>query len=413
MTEQRLPMRLAPSSLVVARRALVMAVAALAVAVAALAVVLWGDLDRDPAESEAAGQAETDAAAALAEAQTAVAMAEVAAADAAAAENALAAALAAADGAVSPEVVARLEAEMEQARAEAAAALAAANAAVSVDRTPAADGAAEAEEEAEPAAENEPVPEPEEVPAVEDEAAAEPAPEPEDTDPGEAAPLPGEPFDLGPSEGAGLAVVGIRSDSALNVRDVPNGTVIARLDNVMDGVRDPAVYVRAPNTDDLITTVALNDGVVATGNTRQLATTIWHEFRVGDLTGWSSAAYLAQVGTTDDATAEVVEALGELPSADTMLDLGLAVARTMTSQEPPSRVVVSEAPGIFEALGQMTVDVVGIGDDSVLGYRLTVFAQPADDDWTQDDPGPFALKSVERTLLCHSHRGVSEEGLCS
>ena len=411
MTEQRLPMRLAPSSLVVARRALVMAVAALAVAVAALAVVLWGDLDSDPAESEAAGQAETDAAAALAEAQTAVAMAEVAAADAAAAENALAAALAAADGAVSPEVVARLEAEMEQARAEAAAALAAANAAVSIDRTPDEDATAEPEEEA--AAENEPVPEPEEAPAVEDEAAAEPAPEPEDTDPGEAAPLPGEPFDLGPSEGAGLAVVGIRSDSALNVRDVPNGTVVARLDNVMDGVRDPAVYVRAPNTDDLITTVALNDGVVATGNTRQLATTIWHEFRVGDLTGWSSAAYLAQVGATDDATAEVVEALGELPAADTMLDLGLAVARTMTSQEPPSRVVVSEVPVIFEALAQMTIDVVGIGDDSVLGYRLTVFAQPADEDWTQDDPGPFALKSVERTLLCHSHRGVSEEGLCN
>lgn len=408
-------MRLAPSSLVVARRALVMAVAALAVAVAALAVVLWGDFDSDPAESEAAGQAETDAAAALAEAQTAVAMAEVAAADAAAAENALAAALAAADGAVSPEVVTRLEAEMEQARAEAAAALAAANAAVSVDRAPAADGAAEAEEEAEPAAEDEPAPEPEEAPAVGDEPAPEPeeAPDLEDTATNEAAPLPGEPFDLGPSEGAGLAVVGIRSDSALNVRDVPNGTVVARLDNVMDGVRDPAVYVRAPNTDDLITTVALNDGVVATGNTRQLATTIWHEFRVGDLSGWSSAAYLAQVGATDDATAEVVEALGELPSADTMLDLGLAVAQTMASQEPPSRVVVSEAPVIFEALGQMTVDVVGIGDDSVLGYRLTVFAQPADEDWTQDDPGPFALKSVERTLLCHSHRGVSEEGLCN
>ena len=144
-----------------------------------------------------------------------------------------------------------------------------------------------------------------------------------------------------------------------------------------------------------------------------LATTIWHEFRVGDLTGWSSAAYLAQVGTTDDATAEVVEALGELPSADTMLDLGLAVAQTMASEAPPSRVVVSEAPVIFEALAQMTIDVVGISDDSILGYRLTVFAQPAAEDWTQDDPGPFALKSVERTLLCHSHRGVSEEGLCN
>ena len=28
-------------------------------------------------------------------------------------------------------------------------------------------------------------------------------------------------------------------------------------------------------------------------------------------------------------------------------------------------------------------------------------------------PGPFTLKSVEQTLMCYSHRGVSEEGLCN
>ena len=72
---------------------------------------------------------------------------------------------------------------------------------------------------------------------------------------------------------------------------------------------------------------------------------------------------------------------------------------------------MSAGPSIFEALGEMTVDVVNIGDDSVLGFRLRIFAHPAED-WTQDDPGPFTLKSVESTLMCHSYRGVSEEGLC-
>ena len=404
-------MQLAPSSLVVARRALVIAVASLAVAVAALAVVLWGDSDSDPAESGAA-QAQTDAAAALAEAQAAVAMAEVAAADIAAVENALAAALAAADGAVSPEIVADLDARLEQARSDAAAALAAANAAAaSLGEASAADEAAgdgAAVDEAPAPVEEAPVPE--DGAGVEDEAGAEDAPLPEDD--GEAVPLPGEPFDLGPSEGAGLAVVGIRSDSGLNVRDVPNGEIIARLDNVMDGARDPAVYVRAPDTDDIITTVDLLSGVVATGNSRQLPTTIWHEFQVGDLTGWSSAAYLAQAGATDDATAAVVDSLGETPEAATLLALGLAVAQTMASEEPASRVVVSEAPGASGDLAQMTVDVIDLGDDSVLGYRLVVFAVPAEEVEAQDDPGPFTLKSVERTFLCHSHRGVSEEGLC-
>ena len=404
-------MQLAPSSLVVARRALVIAVASLAVAVAALAVVLWGDSDSDSAES-GAGQAQTDAAAALAEARAAVAMAEVAAADVAAVENALAAALAAADGAVSPEVVADLEAHLEQARSDAAAALAAANAAAA--SLGEASAVAEVAED-EPAVEEAPAPveeapEPADGAAPEDEPTVEDDPVPEDGD--EAAALPGEPFDLGPSEGAGLAVVGIQAASGLNVRDVPNGEIIARLDNVMDGVRDPAVYVRAAETDDIITTVDLLSGVVATGNTRQLTTTIWHEFRVGDLTGWSSAAYLAQAGATDDATSQVVDALGELPEAATVLELGLAVAQTMASQEPASRVVVSEAPSTSGDLAQMTVDVIGLGDDSVLGYRLVVFAVPAEEVEAQDDPGPFTLKSVERTFLCHSHRGVSEEGLC-
>ena len=95
-----------------------------------------------------------------------------------------------------------------------------------------------------------------------------------------------------------------------------------------------------------------------------------------------------------------------------MLDLGLMVGQLMASQEPPSRVVVSVAPNVFEALGEMTVDVVNIGDDSVLGFRLDIFAHPAED-WMQDDPGPFTLKSVEQTLMCYSHRGVSEEGLCN
>ena len=94
-----------------------------------------------------------------------------------------------------------------------------------------------------------------------------------------------------------------------------------------------------------------------------------------------------------------------------MLDLGLIVAETMASDEPPSRIVLSVAPIVFEALGEMTVDVVNIGDDSVLGFRLGVFAD-AGDDWMSENPGPFTLRSVERTILCYTSRGVTEDGLC-
>ncbi len=94
-------------------------------------------------------QAQADAAAAQAEADAAAADADAAAAAAAEAEAALEAAMAEAEGAVDPEVVAELEAELEAAQAEAAAAREEAEAAAAAAEEAAA--AAEAPEE-EPAA---------------------------------------------------------------------------------------------------------------------------------------------------------------------------------------------------------------------------------------------------------------------
>ena len=418
----------APPALVAARRALVVAVAALVVAGLAVVVALRGDPQSDPAGSAAPEQAQADAAAARAEAEAASAVADAAAAiageaaaRAAAAEEALAAALAEAGGAVDPEVIAKLEAQLEEARTLAATALVAADAAATVEGAPVADAtseeaaAVEDAPESEEAAAVEDAPVPEEAAAVEDApvpeeaAAVEDAPVPEDT----AVALPGEPYEFGPSAGAGLAVVGVAHDSALNVRDVPNGEVIARLDNVMDGVRDPAVYVREPDSDDIIATVDLQRGIVATGNARKLSTTIWHELRVGDLLGWASGTYLAPLGADRDATAEVVEALGGTPTADTLSDLGLRVSGVFASSgEVQSRTTISSRPGVFEALGDITLDVLGLPDDAVRGYRINITADAGAEDWTQEDAGPFTLRSVTVTPICDSHRGVSDDGLC-
>jgi hypothetical protein len=49
-------------------------------------------------------------------------------------------------------------------------------------------------------------------------------------------------------------------------------------------------------------------------------------------------------------------------------------------------------------------DVIGVGDDAVLGVRLRVFGAPV-----QDGEG-VELRSVERTLLCD--RGVTDDGRC-
>jgi hypothetical protein len=192
--------------------------------------------------------------------------------------------------------------------------------------------------------------------------------------------LPGEPIDFGPAAGDELAVVGVAYDDVLNVRAAPgtDSEVIAEL---------------APTATDLI----------GTGRARALPDSIWFEVEVEGMTGWVSSAFVGYLGLTDDATAEVIETLGETPGAETMLDLGLIVAEAMASEDPPSRIVMSVAPSVGD-LGEVTYDVVGLGDDALGGFRLHVFGDPA------EGGEAFVLSNVERTLICS--RGVTADGFC-
>ena len=403
--------------LAVARRALLLALVALLVAVVALVAAFVADSGSDDA---ADGVDSGD----LAEARTAAAAAQASAEDAAIMS---AASAAAADEAavVAQEAVVMAQqaaAVAEAAAAQAAAAveaLAAAQAAAVVEEPMAEEPAAEEPMVEEPAAEEPMAEEPMaeepmaeepmvEEPAAEEPMVEEPTPEeePSGSDGADAAALPGEPFEFGPPDGAALAVVGVSHDSVLNVRDVPAGEIVARLDNVMNVGSEPVVYVREADSDALIATLDLNRGVIATGNTRRLPTTIWHEIRMADAVGWASSAFLSPLGATSDATAEVVATLGETPGAETLAELARIVAGAVASDDPPSRIVVSGAPVIGD-LGEITVDVLGLPDDAVRGFRLHVFAQQ------DSDSGSFVLKSVESTTICDSHRGVSEEGLCN
>jgi hypothetical protein len=192
--------------------------------------------------------------------------------------------------------------------------------------------------------------------------------------------LPGEPIDVGPAAGDELAVVGIAHDDVLNFRTAP-GT-------------DSPVLSKLPS---------LTRGLIATGRARSLPESIWFEVEIDGVTGWVSSAYVGHLGETDDATSEVIAAAGDTPEAETMLDLGMIVAEAMASADPPSRIVMSVAP-IVGDLGEVTFDVVGLGDDALGGLRLHVFGDPA------EGGEAFVLSNVERTIICS--RGVTDEGLC-
>lgn len=196
--------------------------------------------------------------------------------------------------------------------------------------------------------------------------------------------LPGERIDIFPYEGAELAVVAVDADDTLNVRSGP-------------GVGFDVVTELDP----------LATGVVATGHNRSLDDDgIWAEVAVDGVTGWASTAFLAHLGDTGDRTSELYPDPADRPRAETMLELGEAVAEDVAGSDldggPPLSITVVDGPSVGD-LGEVTVDVTGFGDDALLGYRLAVFAEP--------DPGgeSFTVRTVESTPLCR--RGVSD-GLC-
>lgn len=189
--------------------------------------------------------------------------------------------------------------------------------------------------------------------------------------------LVGEPIDFGPRAGDTLAVIGVAHDDVLNVRAAP-------------GVDAEIATTLAPLADD----------VVAQGNTRQLPNSFWIELD----NGWVNLSYVGYLGVVTDETAAVVDDLGEIPISETMVDLGFVVAETFASEDPASEIVQVTPPTIGD-LGEITFDVIGLGDDALAGWRVHVFG-------AEDDAGEaFGLMSVEVTALCS--RGVTEDLLCA
>ncbi|MEA1902223.1 MAG: SH3 domain-containing protein [Actinomycetota bacterium] len=190
--------------------------------------------------------------------------------------------------------------------------------------------------------------------------------------------LPGEVIDFGPMEGDVLMVIGVRHDDVLNLRSGP-------------GIDQDIVGEMAADFKEMI----------ALGETRQIPDAFWIAVEIGGMPGWVNMRYIGYEGATDDLTSQVVADLGGIPMADTMVELGLLVVETMASEDPASDIVVVVDETVGD-LGEVTYDVVGLGDDAVRGLRVHVFGQPSADG--------FSLKSVEVTTICG--RGISPDGLC-
>lgn len=186
--------------------------------------------------------------------------------------------------------------------------------------------------------------------------------------------LPGEIFTSGLSKGDELAVFGVAVGDVLNVRGGP-------------GVDFPVVGELQPM-----------DTAEMTGNGRIVDGSVWVEVAAGGVTGWAYMGYLAYLGDVSDATSE----LGDVPTGNDVTALAGRVVDQFMAEVPRDWYDVVTVDGPHQGdVADVTVDVVGFGDDSVLGTRVHVVAGSA--------AGGLTVTSVERTLLCA--RGTAD-GRC-
>jgi len=201
---------------------------------------------------------------------------------------------------------------------------------------------------------------------------------PEDPQPD--APQPEGPLNVA-ARGERVAVAGVAADGSVPVRSSPR-----------------------PRAEVIVRLPPLFDAVIGTGEGRTQAGTNWWRVRVGEDEGWVDAASLVRLGATTDITDTLLDAIGDVPRADTMRALGRIVARTRSDTDPAPTVVISVAPRAG-AVGEIAYDIVSAGDGPAAGERLVVQGAP---DGTGEG---FVLTSVESTAFCS--RGVTGDGRCT
>jgi hypothetical protein len=207
-------------------------------------------------------------------------------------------------------------------------------------------------------------------------------------DPGDDDPsLPGDPFDIGPPAGSALDVVGVRYDDVLNFRERPDPSA-------------PIVDTAAPESS--------TPEVVSEGGGRLLSRSAWWKVTVDGEEAWANFRFLGMLGATDDIIDELIADLPSTtaPTVDALVD---DIAESRGSGPVPTVELVTPVEGLDAGGAQVTIDVLGIGDDALKGERILLTFDLVFDDPDASDREVEAYEVVGalRTIICG--RGISGE----
>jgi hypothetical protein len=133
----------------------------------------------------------------------------------------------------------------------------------------------------------------------------------------------------------------------------------------------------------------LEDGLEALGTAWELDGVPWERLLLAGHEGYLPRSMLGFIGEQVDVTAQFVEL-----TFGSITDLGGEIAGEIEAEG--STLIAQLSPL------EVVYDVVGLGDDSIIGYRIRVVAM--------EISGGYAPDLVHRSPLCA--RGVTETGLC-
>lgn len=131
---------------------------------------------------------------------------------------------------------------------------------------------------------------------------------------------------------------------------------------------------------------------------------VWWLVRWDSLQGWVQPG-LAYFGATTDITDEITGSADLVASSIDQLAI-MAAGQYASTMAQAQTVFVASAEVSDDFAGTAIIDIVGIGNDSLAGYRLRVSGDGAVTNGTE-----FTLTSVQRVALCS--RGASADGACS
>lgn len=199
-------------------------------------------------------------------------------------------------------------------------------------------------------------------------------------------------YDIGPVAGEVLDVVGVRYDDVLNIRDQANAS-------------SSIVATAAP--------FAANPQLISGGEGLLINGGAWWKLTVNGTPAWANASFLGQVSpNTEDLMPTLTTNMSSTTSAD-LNALIVDIAAALAAGPTPSVVLSTEPVGLDAIGSEATIDVLGIGDDSVMGWRIRILFNNVFDDINAQNPQLIGVELVAADGFPICHRGLqASSGLC-